>query len=92
VTTTIDMAVSLPYSKDAFTEDIQTRVRYSIASAADVLLFRVIINSINEPEVPVSPNRRLLTVATNVTVDFSIRVPLDAPGMILTLSVLARAS
>jgi len=29
-----------------------------------------------------SPNRRLLNVAINV--DFSIRVPLDAPGLILT--------
>jgi len=86
VTTSIDMAVSLSYSKETFTEDMQTRFRTSVASVANVPVFRVIINTINETQTQVNEThaRRLLTVAIDVY--FSVRVSLEAPGTVPSLA------
>lgn len=74
--TTVNMVVSLPYSTLDFTKVMQDKFRSTVATAAEVELFRVTINSIQELEP--TGLRRLL--ADSVHVDFSVRVPAATPG------------
>ena len=72
------MIVSLPYAVGDFSQVLKDKFKASVATAADVKVFRVTINNIIETQ----PN------SAPIHVDFSVRVPAQSLGKSLRSSQL----